>query len=150
MLSVYHPVSSIHDSNKEILVMSQKLKNAPTGEAAQHVNAQKEIQSGNEWSACAEKQMDKRIEGQTDGSSICLNLAFTGWTNRLTDGHTERQKVLWDALNGWSGEICSGLTLMQKLDCDAQGQVKKARCISEDHRHEEELNFKACLEMCDC
>lgn len=31
---------------------------------------------------------------------------------------------------------------MLKLDCDAWGQVKKGRYISEDHQHEEELNFK--------
>lgn len=37
---------------------------------------------------------------------------------------------------------------MWKLGCDAQGQVKKGRCISEDHQHEEGLNFKVCLEIC--
>lgn len=37
--------------------------------------------------------------------------------------------------------------LMLKLGCDAQGQVKKGRQISEDHQHEEGLNFKVCLEI---
>lgn len=74
------------------------------------ISACKEMVKGNQWQhterysvgrlACADKQMDRRIEPQTNGASICSNLALTGQTNRPTDGHTDRQKLFWDTLNG--------------------------------------------------
>lgn len=64
---------------------------------------------------------NRLIEPQTDGASICSNMALTGQTNIPTDGHRPTETLMgytkWVAI-----EICSGLTL--KLDCDAQNQVK--------------------------
>lgn len=66
MMSVHHPIISIHDFNKEILVMSRKLKILQkVNEAARDVNTRKVIQSGHRVvSMCRETdgQTDRRID----------------------------------------------------------------------------------------
>lgn len=94
---------------------------------------------GNRWT---DRQTDRQMV-----ASIWENLAFMGWTNGPADRHTECQKFCWDALNGQIEKKRRLDILMLKLGCDAQGQVKKGRGISEDHQHEEGLNFKVCLEI---
>lgn len=63
---MHHPVISIFESNKEILVMSRKLKILQEmNKAARHVNTQKEIRSEQRVvSMCRETdgQTDRRID----------------------------------------------------------------------------------------
>lgn len=65
----------------------------------------------------------------------------SGRTYRLTD------TLLGCTKMGRRKDLNTLDILMWKLGCDAQGQVKKGRRISEDHQHEEGLNFKVCLEI---
>lgn len=127
--------------------MSRKLKILQEmNKAARHVNTQKEIRSEQRVvSMCRETdgQTDRRIDRWLLKSRFYRKDKQTNrWTYRETEslmGH-----------NKWvvGGNMC-------RFDTDRNWTVmtvtvKRGRCISEDHRHEEELNFKACLEMCDC
>lgn len=69
---------------------------------------------------------------------------------RLADGHTNRQELYWDAINGRTKKMNRLDILIQKWGWDAWGQAKRGRCISVDHQHEEGLSFKACMQMCVC
>lgn len=65
-------------------------------------------------------------------------------TIRLADRHTNRNStgmpLMGRKLNRFD-------ILMQKWGCYAPGQVKRGRCISEDHQQEEGLK-KVCTQMC--